>query len=215
MTERNLYLMFATNYRQNRMSSNPPVMENYLELTRAECVLTMAFVYPKNIYGKDFWLSINEEWQKMLHRQRSMRNGLEQLNRMNLEVIAMREKAAVTCLTSNTCSLNIKNGYVLTLNSVHSRLLEKYRTSKLLLTRSRQTGDVVLMFNRSKGIEARLKHSRGEKFNVVVNCRDLACHLIELLELDAQEEYFRLNIDLLSENMDTVLFKVRKIEGFE
>ena len=59
---RKLYGMFALNYRQYRMTNNPSNMEDYLERAKAESVIPMAFIYPKSLYGNDFWLSLHEEW---------------------------------------------------------------------------------------------------------------------------------------------------------
>ena len=59
---RELFGMFSQYYRQNHLTSNPTTLEGYLEKAKAETVIPLAFVYPKTIYGKDFWLAIHEEW---------------------------------------------------------------------------------------------------------------------------------------------------------
>ena len=60
--ERNIDMVFSQNYRQNHLSVNPTSMEDYLEKAKVENVIPQAFVYPKSIFGKDFWLAIDEEW---------------------------------------------------------------------------------------------------------------------------------------------------------
>ena len=76
-----------------------------------------------------------------------------------------------------------------------------------MLTRSRQTADVVLLFNRSKGIEVKYRASTNSlQFNNV----ELASHLIDLLELDPEKEYFQIKIELLAETKDHLLFVLRK-----
>lgn len=77
----------------------------------------------------------------------------------------------------------------------------------MLLTRNRRTTDVVLMFNRVKGIEVKFKSgSNSLQFNNV----ELASHLIDLLELDPEKEYFQIKIELLAETKDHLLFVLRK-----
>ena len=66
LSERNILLMFSTNYRQNRLTVNPATLDEYLEKARVENVIPQAFVYPEKMYGKDFWLSIHDEWMKMI-----------------------------------------------------------------------------------------------------------------------------------------------------
>ena len=73
----------------------------------------------------------------------------------------------------------------------------------MMLTRSRKTTDVVLMFNRTKGIEVKFKSGTS---SLQFNNKELANHLIELLDLNPDEEYFHLNIDLLTETNDYLLF---------
>ena len=88
-------------------------------------------------------------------------------------------------------------------------MVAKKLSTHMLLTRSRQSTDVVLMFNRQKGIEVKFRAgSSSLQFNNV----DLACHLIELLELDIKKEYFLLDIELLSETKDYLLFMIKNKE---
>ena len=47
LNEKNIFLMFTQNYRNNRLTINPPTWEAYLEKARAENVIPQAFVYPK------------------------------------------------------------------------------------------------------------------------------------------------------------------------
>ena len=42
LDERNVYLMFSQNYRQNHLTVNPPTMEAYLERAKAENVIPQA-----------------------------------------------------------------------------------------------------------------------------------------------------------------------------
>ena len=51
---RELFTMFSQNYYKNHMTVNPPTLEAYLENARAECVIPLAFIYPKPPYGKEF-----------------------------------------------------------------------------------------------------------------------------------------------------------------
>ena len=187
LNERNVLLMFSTCYRQHHLTVNPPTLDEYLEKARAENVIPQAFVYPQKLYGKEFWLSIHDEWIKLIQQSRA-------------------EKAE-SDLPKNTCSLSLKGGNRLTLNMEHSKMVAKKLSTHMLLTRSRQSTDVVLMFNRQKGIEVKF---RAGSSSLQFNNADLACHLIELLELDIKKEYFLLDIELLSETKDYLLFMIKK-----
>ena len=77
----------------------------------------------------------------------------------------------------------------------------------MLLTRSRQTTDVVLMFNRQRGIEVKF---RPGTTGLMFNNTELANHLIDLLELNPKQEYFQLGIELLAETKDHLLFMLKK-----
>ena len=71
MVEQNAFMVFERIYSQNRMSINPKNLEDYLELTRADIVIPQAFIYPKGIYGRDFWLALNKEWTTLLNQKRA------------------------------------------------------------------------------------------------------------------------------------------------
>ena len=126
-----------------------------------------------------------------------------------LEIIDVQSKTNNHGLPKNTCSLSLKGGNRLTLNMEHSKMVAKKLSTHMLLTRSRQSTDVVLMFNRTKGIEVK---SRAGSSSLQFNNADLACHLIELLELDIKKEYFLLDIELLSETKDYLLFMIKNKE---
>ena len=79
----------------------------------------------------------------------------------------------------------------------------------MLLTRSRQTTDVVLMFNRTRGVEVKFKAGSS---SLQFNNAELANHLIELLELDLSQEYFQIGIELLAETKDYLLFMLKNKE---
>jgi hypothetical protein len=119
LNDRDIFMMFTQNYRQNHLTSNPPTLDAYLEKAKAESVIPLAFVYPKSIYGKDFWLAIHEEWNERLGALRATRS---------------------------------------------------------------------LQFNNA----------------------ELASHLIALLDLDPEQMYFLLGIELLAETKDYLLFKLRR-----
>lgn len=116
-------------------------------------MIPLAFVYPKTIYGKDFWLAVHEEWNQHLSEIRADCSEAEQLNSLDLEIIDIKPKTSCLGLPKNTCSLSLKGGKRFTLNLEHSKMVAKKLSTHMLLTRSRQTTDVVLMFNRQKGIE--------------------------------------------------------------
>ena len=199
--------MFSQYYRQNHLTSNPPTLEAYLEKAKAETVIPLAFVYPKTIYGKDFWLSVHEEWNRMLSEQRADRNESQQLASLDLEIIDVKSKSSCLGLPKDTCSLSLRGGKRLTLNMEHSKMVAKKLSTHMLLTRSRQTQDVVLMFNRVRGVEVKFKPgSSGLQFNNA----ELANHLIELLDLDPEKEYFQIGIEVLAETKDYLLFMLRK-----
>ena len=204
---RELYTMFSAYYRQNHLSTNPPTLEAYLEKAKAESVIPMAFVYPKSIYGKDFWLAIHEEWNQHLAEQRADRNEAEQLGGLDLEIIDIQSRSSNMGLPKNTCSLNLKGGKRFTLNVEQSKMVAKKLSTHMLLTRSRQTTDVVLMFNRSRGIEVKFRTGSS---SLQFNNTELANHLVELLKLDPQKEYFQIGIELLSETKDYLLFMLKK-----
>lgn len=207
MTERELYLSFATNYRRHRMTMNPATLEDYLERAKAESVIPQAFVYPDSVYGKDFWLGIQEEWLSALNSIRGTEQNRRCLDSLDLEVIELKQKSCSLGLPRNTCSLSLRGGNRLTLNVEHSRLVAKKLSTKMLLTRCRQSGDVVLLFNRSKGIDVKFKPgSSGLQFNNA----ELAGRLLELLGLDAAKEYFLLDCELLGDSGDNLLFMVKK-----
>lgn len=204
---RELFGMFSQYYRQNHLTSNPPTLEAYLEKAKAETVIPLAFVYPKTIYGKDFWLSVHEEWNRMLSDQRADRSEAQQLASLDLEIIDVKSKSSCLGLPKDTCSLSLRGGKRLTLNMEHSKMVAKKLSTHMLLTRSRQTQDVVLMFNRVRGVEVKFKPgSSGLQFNNA----ELANHLIELLDLDPEKEYFQIGIEVLAETKDYLLFMLRK-----
>ena len=203
---RNIYLMFSQNYRQNRLSVNPPTLEAYLEKAKVENVIPQAFVYPKSIFGKDFWLAIHEEWLERIREQAD--NGeASQLDSLDLEIIDVKSRTNFLGLPKNTCSLSLRGGKRFTLNQEHSRMIAKKLSTHMLLTRSRQTTDVVLMFNRTRGVEVKF---RAGTSSLQFNNAELANHLVELLNLNPEQEYFQLGIELLAETKDYLLFMIRK-----
>ena len=204
---RELFGMFSQYYRQNHLTSNPPTLDAYLENAKAESVIPLAFVYPKTIYGKDFWLAIHEEWNQCLSEQRADRSEADQLSSLGLEIIEIPMRTTCTGLPKNTCSLNLKGGKRFSLNVEHSKMVAKKLSTHMLLTRSRQTTDVVLMFNRQKGIEVKFKPGSS---SLQFNNSELASHLIELLELNPEKEYFQIGIEVLAETKDYLLFMLRK-----
>ena len=204
---RELFGLFSQYYRQNHLTSNPPTLEAYLEKAKAETVIPLAFVYPKTIYGKDFWLAVHEEWNQHLSEIRADCNEAEQLNSLDLEIIDIKPKTNCLGLPKNTCSLSLKGGKRFTLNLEHSKMVAKKLSTHMLLTLSRQTQDVVLMFNRQKGIEVKFKPgTSGLQFNNA----ELASHLIELLDLNPEKEYFLIGIEVLAETKDYLLFMLKK-----
>ena len=204
---RELFGMFSQYYRQNHLTSNPPTLEAYLEKAKAETVIPLAFVYPKTIYGKDFWLSVHEEWNRMLSDQRADRSEAQQLASLDLEIIDVKSKSSCLGLPKDTCSLSLRGGKRLTLNMEHSKMVAKKLSTHMLLTRSRQTQDVVLMFNRQKGIEVKFKPGSS---SLQFNNSELANRLIEFLDLDPEKEYFQIGIEVLAETKDYLLFMLKK-----
>ena len=204
---RKLYGMFALNYRQYRMTNNPSNMEDYLERAKAESVIPMAFIYPKSLYGKDFWLSLQEEWIQNLRKQHYEFREMEQLESLDLEIIDIKPKKFCTGLPKNTCSLSLR-GNRLTLNIEHSKMVAKKLSTHVLLTRSRRTADVVLMFNRTRGIEVKFKPGTS---SLQIRNLELINHLVDLLELDPEQEYFQIGIELLEDTKDNLLFLMKKI----
>ena len=204
---RELFGMFSQYYRQNHLTSNPPTLEAYLEKAKAETVIPLAFVYPKTIYGKDFWLSVHEEWNRMLSDQRADRSEAQQLASLDLEIIDVKSKSSCLGLPKDTCSLSLRGGKRLTLNMEHSKMVAKKLSTHMLLTRSRQTTDVVLMFNRQKGIEVKFKPGSS---SLQFNNSELANRLIEFLDLDPEKEYFQIGIEVLAETKDYLLFMLKK-----
>ena len=209
LNERNVLLMFSTNYRQNRLTVNPPSLDEYLEKARVENVIPQAFVYPQKLYGKEFWLSINDEWIKQIQQSRAEKAETDQLESLGLEIIDVHSRFSCQGLPKNTCSLSLRGGKRFTLNMEDSKRVAKKLSTHMLLTRSRQTADVVLMFNRQKGIEVKFKPGTT---SLQFNNTELANHLIDLLNLDANQDYFLLDIELLSETKDYLLFMIKKKE---
>ena len=199
--------MFSQYFYQNHMTVNPPTLEAYLEKAKAESVIPLAFIYPKTNFGRDFWLAVHEEWNTYLSELRADRNEADQLSSLGLEVIDIQTRNNCLGLPKNTCSLSLKGGKRFTLNLEHSRMVAKKLSTHMLLTRSRQTTDVVLMFNRSRGIEVRFRPGSN---SLQFNNAELASHLISLLELDPKKEYFQIGIELLTETKDYLLFMLKK-----
>jgi hypothetical protein len=207
MVEQNVLTVFEKYYNENRMTFNPKKLDDYLELTRADIVIPQAFIYPKGIYGKDFWLTLNVEWTTLLKQKRAEQSEAVQLDGLDLEVIEVPTRTICTGLPKDTCSLSLRGGKRLTLNVEHSKMVAKKLSTHMLVTRSRKTKDVVLMFNRQRGIEVKFKPgSNGLLFNNVELCNKL----MELLELDPEKEYFQLGIELLDETKDYLLFLLKK-----
>ena len=207
LEEQNALMVFEKTYNENRMSFNPKKLEDNLELTRADIVIPQAFIYPKGIYGKDFWLALNKEWTRQLKQKRVEHREAVELEGLDLEVIDVRSKRSCLGLPKDTCSLSLRGGKRLTLNIEHSKMVAKKLSTHMLLTRSRQTTDVVLMFNRQRGIEVKFRPgTTGLQFNNT----ELVNHLIDLLELDPKQEYFQLGIEQLAETKDHLLFLLRK-----
>ena len=206
LKERNIDLMFSTFYRQNRLTVNPPTIEEYLEKARVENVIPQAFVYPQKLYGKEFWLSIHDEWMEMIQQSRAEKSESDQLESLGLEIIDVKSKSTCLGLPKNTCSLSLKGGNRFTLNMEHSKMVAKKLSTHMLLTRSRKTTDVVLMFNRQKGIEVKFRTGSS---SLQFNNAELASHLIDLLDLNPEQSYFLLGIEVLSETKDYLLFKIK------
>lgn len=207
MTDRHVYIIFATLYRNHRLTINPVVLDSYLEKARPETVIPQAFVYPTNLYGKDFWLEINDEWMRELERTRQTQQNEKCMEGLDLEIIDLKEKQSNLGLPKNTCSLSLRNGNRLTLNMEHSKMVARKNATRMMLTRSRQTADVVLLFNRSKGIEVKYRASTN---SLQFNNAELADRLIELLDLDPEKEYFHIGIEVLTETKDNLLFMLKR-----
>ena len=131
----------------------------------------------------------------------------DQLESLGLEIIDVHSRSSCLGLPKNTCSLSLKGGNRFTLNMEHSKMVAKKLSTHMLLTRSRQTTDVVLMFNRQKGIEVKFRTGSS---SLQFNNAELASHLIDLLDLDPEQGYFLLDIELLSETKDYLLFMIKK-----
>ena len=210
LQERNIYTVFSLNYLQNHLTVNPPSLDGYLVRTKAESVIPQAFVYPKTTYGKDFWLAIHEEWMQHINRLRAEHSEADQLSSLGLEIIDIQTRTTCTGLPKNTCSLSIRGGKRFTMNLEHSKMVAKKLSTHMLLTRSRQTTDVVLMFNRQRGIEVKFKPGSS---SLQFNNAELAFQLIKLLDLDPEKEYYQIGIELLAETKEYLLFMLKKFEG--
>lgn len=209
LNEKNIYLMFSQNYRKFHLTVNPALMDTYLENARSENVIPQAFVYPKSVYDKDFWLAIHEEW---LNRLNSWRGGIresEQLDRLDLEIIDITQRTCCQGLPKDICSLSVRGGNRLTLNTEVSKMVARKLSTHMLLTRSRSTADVVLMFNRQKGIEVRFRQGSN---SLVFNSAELTRQMMELLNLDQEQDYFQLKIEKLAETQDFLLFTIKKLD---
>ena len=210
MNDQDAYQVFEKTYNENRMSFNPKKLEDYLELTRADIVIPQAFIYPETVYDKNFWLALHDKWKKRLNQKRAEHSEAVQLEGLDLEVIDIQPKSSCLGLPKDTCSLSLRGGKRLTLNMEHSKMVAKKLSTHMLLTRSRQTTDVVLMFNRQRGIEVKFKP--GSNGGLQFNNTELANHLIDLLDLNPDQEYFQLGIELLAETKDYLLFTLKNKE---
>ena len=178
--------MFSQYYRTNHLTSNPSSLDTYLEKA---------------------WLAIHEEWNQYLREQRAERSEADQLSSLGLEVIDIQTRTTCTGLPKNTCSLSLRGGKRFSLNQEHSKMVAKKLSTHMLLTRSRQTTDVVLMFNRQRGIEVKFKPGSS---SLQFNNAELANQLIKLLELAPDKEYFQIGIEVLTESKDYLLFMLKK-----
>ena len=100
---------------------------------------------------------MHEEWLKRIYTKRAVRSEAAQLDCLDLEIIDVKSRTTCMGLPKNTCSLSLNGGKRLTLNQEHSKMIAKKLSTHMLLTRSRKTTDVVLMFNRQKGIEVKFR----------------------------------------------------------
>ena len=169
-------------------------------------MIPQAFVYPQKLYGKEFWLSIHDEWIKMIQQSRAEKMESDQLESFGLEIIDIKSRTTCLGLPKNTCSLSLNGGNRLTLNMEHSKMVAKKLSTHMLLTRSRKTTDVVLMFNRQRGVEVKF---RAGSSSLQFNNADLVSNLVDLLDLNPEKSYFLLGIELLSETKDYLLFKIK------
>ena len=128
--EKNIFLMFTQNYRNYRLTINPPTWEAYLENARVENVIPQAFVYPKSIYDKDFWLAMHEEWQKRISAKRAVYREATQLEYLDLEIIDVKSRTSCLGLPKNTCSLSLRGGKRFTLNMDDSKRVAKTSGSR-------------------------------------------------------------------------------------
>jgi hypothetical protein len=206
LSDKKISEVFAETYKKNHLMTNPPSLDDYLERIRAENVIPQAFSYPNNYFGKNFWLGVNDEWNQIISQQKAANREAIQLDCLDLEVIDVQSRNNNQGLPKNTCSLNLK-GNRLTLNMEHSKMVAKKLSTHMLLTRSRQSTDVVLMFNRGRGLEVKFK--AGSSSLQFANI-DLANRLVELLDLNPEQEYFHLGIELLDETKDYLLFILKK-----
>ena len=206
LSDKKIDKVFAKYYESYHLMFNPSSLEDYLETTRAENVVTQAFSYPNTYFGKEFWLEINKEWNEKLGSKKSADREAIQLDCLDLEVVEIQSRANNFGLPKNTCSLNLK-GNRLTLNMEHSKMVAKKLSTHMLLTRSRHSADVVLMFNRDRGLE--VKFRAGTSSLQFANI-DLAKRLVELLDLNPEKEYFHLGIELLEETKECLLFILKK-----
>ena len=206
LSDKKIDKIFAEYYETYHLMFNPDSLREYLETTRAENVVTQAFSYPNTYFGKDFWLGVNKEWNEKLGTKKSADREAVQLDCLDLEVIEIQSRTNNFGLPKNTCSLSLK-GNRLTLNIEHSKMVAKKLSTHMLLTRSRQSTDVVLMFNRNRGLDVKFKAGTSSlQFTNI----DLANRLVELLDLNPKQEYFHLGIELLQETKDCLLFLLKK-----
>ena len=206
LSDKKISEVFVETYKKNHLMTNPPSLDDYLERIRAENVIPQAFSYPDNYFGKNFWLGVNDEWNQIISQQKAATREAIQLDCLDLEVIDVQSRTNNQGLPKNTCSLNLK-GNRLTLNMEHSKMVAKKLSTHMLLTRSRQSTDVVLMFNRGRGLEVKFK--AGTSSLQFANI-DLANRLVELLDLNPEQEYFHLGIELLDETKEYLLFILKK-----
>ena len=206
LSDKKISQVFFFFFKKNHLMTNPASLDEYLEKTRAENVIPQAFSYPNNYFGKQFWLGVNEEWTQIISHQKAVNREAIQLDCLDLEVIDVQSRNNNQGLPKNTCSLTLKGNH-LTFNMEHSKMIAKKLSTHMLLTRSRQSTDVVLMFNRNRGLD--VKFRAGSSSLQFTNI-DLAKRLVELLDLNPEQEYFHLGIELLEETKDYLLFILKK-----
>ena len=206
LKQKNVLNVFFNIYSENRMLVNPVDCDEYLLKARADRVIPLAFTYPRSVYDKDFWLNLHQEWVSMLQEMKAQHVEKDLMEQLDLDFVELVHRVS-SAIPKNYCSLMNDRNHRLALNHEHSKEVIDRGFTRMSLARSQSTGNVVLMFNKVKGIRIRT-YGHEQMTSVVVNSVDLCEKLERMLGVESSPERTLLKCHLLAASKDYVVFQI-------